>query len=350
MWRSDKSVRPIPGAWLVVRVLLFAALMAPACVYADSLCTTDDPRPDEVAAFGEAVRSPGLPQTSAWGISYRKTFLPCFAASMAYLNDGHFIGHHRDGVALEGWIPIDFHLFWMPAALSVGGGPFYYYDTTFGPLSSGGYADVHAWTWIWSGDLILEPFPSGAWSHLVVEFRVDHTSPANSIQTTSFGAGIGYRGISDFDTGKKSGGGALPSNEVVASYYKTVTNSLNSGSEQAPAEEIAYFRRFGGEFAVSAGFLNEGDTHLIRRNGALAEAWAEPTFGSGLFSIGAGFGFYSAIDKYQPSPGRHVSDVVSATVSLRLAKNFAARFIWHRIVTDYNRDTDVVLWGLAYRF
>jgi hypothetical protein len=349
MWRSTKSGRPIPGAWLT-RVPFAAALMASTCVYADSACTSDDPRPDEVAAFAESVSSPGQPGSSAWGISYRKTFLPCFAASMAYLNDGHFIGHHRDGVALEGWIPIDFHLFWMPAAVSVGGGPFYYYDTVFAPPSSGGYADAHAWTWIWSGDLILQPLRGEPWSHLVIEARIDHTSPAHDIQTTSFGIGIGYRGISDFDRGEKTDGGPLPSNEVVAAYYKTVTNSLNSGSEQAPAEEIEYLWRFHGEFALSAGFLNEGDTQLIRRNGALAEAWAEPTFGSGLFSIGAGFGFYSAIDKYRPSPGRHVSDVVSATVSLRLPKNFAARFIWHRIVTDYNRDTDVVLWGLAYRF
>ena len=76
----------------------------------------------------------------------------------------------------------------------------------------------------------------------------------------------------------------------------------------------------------------------------------EPSFNSGLWSIGAGFGFYSAIDKYRPAPGRHVSDVVSATVSVRPIKNFDIRFLWHRIVTDYNRDTDIVLWGLGYRF
>jgi hypothetical protein len=62
------------------------------------------------------------------------------------------------------------------------------------------------------------------------------------------------------------------------------------------------------------------------------------------------WGIYSAIDKYRPSPGRHVSDVASATVGLQPAKNFGIRFLWHRIVTDYNRDTDVVLWGLAYHF
>lgn len=350
MWRNYKSDRPALGVYLATAVLLAAALTVSGPTLAGSPCTSDDARPDEITLIGQSVSSLSQwPRSSAWGISYRKTFLSCFAASMAYLNDGHFPGHHRDGVAIEGWIPLDFHLFSMPAALSVGAGPFYYYDTVFAQ-NTGGYADAHAWTWLASIDLIIQPFSSGPWSHLIFEGRLDHTSPAMSIETTSIGAAIGYRGISDFNVGERAGGGSLPPNEVVASYWKTVTNSFNSGSHQAPAESVMYLRRLGGEFGLSAAVLNEGDTQLIRRNGIIAEGWAEPTFGSGFFSIGAGFGFYSAIDKYRPSPGRHVSDVVSATVSVCLPKNFAMRFLWHRIVTNYNRDTDVVLWGLAYRF
>ena len=62
---------------------------------------------------------------------------------------------------------------------------------------------------------------------------------------------------------------------------------------------------------LSVGFLNEGDTQLIRRNGITTEGWLEPSFNSGLWSIGAGFGFYTAIDKHRLAPGRHVSDVVA---------------------------------------
>jgi hypothetical protein len=350
MCRTDKSDSPPLGLYLATAALLAATLTVSRPASAGPPCTADDPRPDEVTVIGQSVSSLNQwPRSSAWGISYRKTFLSCFAASMAYLNDGHFPGHHRDGVAIEGWVPLDFHILSRPVALSVGAGPFYYYDTVFAQ-NTGGYADAHAWTWLASADLIVQPFLSGPWSHLILEARIDHTSPAKSIETTSIGAAIGYRGISDFDLGQRSDGGSLPPDEVVASYWKTVTNSFNSGSHQAPAESVMYLRRFGGEFGLSAAVLNEGDTELIRRNGVIAEGWAEPTFGSGLFSIGAGFGFYSAIDKYRPSPGRHVSDVVSATVSVCLPKNFAMRFLWHRIVTDYNRDTDVVLWGLAYRF
>ena len=298
--RNDKSDRDTLGSCLSI-ISLAAMLAVSTPVLADSTCTTDDPRPDEIMLSGASVSSLGQwPRSSALGLSYRRTFLSCFAASMAYLNDGHFPGHHRDGVALQGWIPFDFHLFSMPVSVSAGFGPFYYYDTVFAQ-NNGGYADAHAWTWLASADLIVQPFSSGPWSHLILEARIDHTSPAHSIETTSIGAGIGYRGISDWDTGERSDGGSLPANEVLASYWKTVTNSFNSGSHQAPAGEVEYLRHFGGEFGLSGGFLYEGDTQLIRRNGVIAEGWAEPTFGSGLWSLGAGFGFYSAIDKYRPS-------------------------------------------------
>jgi hypothetical protein len=88
---------------------------------------------------------------------------PYFAASLGYLNDAHFPGHHRDGVTAEAWLPI------VPLSnrltLSVGGGPFYYYDTVFA-RNSGGYADAHAWAWLASLDATIQPWKSGWWSHL----------------------------------------------------------------------------------------------------------------------------------------------------------------------------------------
>jgi len=42
--------------------------------------------------------------------------------------------------------------------------------------------------------------------------------------------------------------------------------------------------------------------------------------------------------------------VASVTLSLRPINHVDIRFLWHRIVTDYNRDADILLWGLGYRF
>src|SRR5262249_13253380 len=161
----------------------------------------------------------------------------------------------------------------------------------------------------------------GPWSHLFFDGRIDYTAPSRSIETTSFGIGIGYRGLSDIHDPDPSSAECFAANEVVASYGKTVTNSFNSSSHTARAEAIDYRRKIWKELRVSVGLLNEGDTQLIRRNGITAEGWLEPSFNAGLWSIGAGLGFYSAIDKYRPGPGRHVSDVVSLTLSLQPVRN-----------------------------
>ena len=161
---------------------------------------------------------------------------------------------------------------------------------------------------------------------------------------------MGYRGLSDIHDTDAEVAKGFAANEIVVSYWKTVTNSFNSSSHTARAEAIDYRRQIWNELRVSVGFLNEGDTRLIRRNGITAEGWLEPSFNSGLWSIGAGFGVYTAIDKYRSAPGRHFSDVVSLTLSLRPIRNFDVRLLWHRIVTDYNRDADILLWGLGYRF
>jgi len=309
---------------------------------------TGGPVSDEISYFGERVYSlRRWPPDSGYGIAYRKIFAPHFAASLAYLNDAHFPGHHRDGVTAEAWLPIT--PFSNRFTLSVGGGPFYYYDTVFA-RNNGGYADAHGLTWLASVDASFQPWKSGPWSHLFFEGRIDYTSPSKSIETTSFGIGIGYRGLSDIHDTNPGSAEGFAENEIVASYWKTVTNSFGSSSHTARAEAIDYRRQIWKELRASVGFLNEGDTQLVRRNGVTAEGWLEPSFNSGRWSIGAGFGFYTAIDKHRPAPGRHVSDVVSLTMSLRPIKNFDVRLVWHRIVTDYNRDADILLWGLGYRF
>lgn len=324
----------------------FASLLLLTAMLAHSAAAVAaDAAPDEISYFGEWVKSDSQwPSSTAWGISYRKILAPYFAASLAYLNDGHFPGHDRDGVTAEVWLPIN--LWNDHVTVSVGAGPFYYYDTVVAQ-NNGGYADAHGWAALFSGDVIWQFL--GDRTGPFVEMRIDHTSPSKSIQTTSIGLGIGYRGFSDIhNTADPDAYKGFASNEVAGYYGKTVTNSLTV--ENSRAEEIEYRREIWKELRASVGFLNEGNSQLIRRNGFLAEGWAEPSFNSGRWSIGAGFGIYSAIDKYRPSTGRHVSDVVSATASLRLLKHVDVRFLWHRIVTDYNRDADVLLWGIGVRF
>jgi hypothetical protein len=326
-------------------VLLWAVLAAARPAFADTATATTDPAPDEISYFGESVSSVNQwPRSYAWGISYRKIIAPYFATSLAYLNDGHFPGHHRDGVTAEAWLPVNMYAGHL--TISAGAGPFYYYDTV-AARNSERYADDHGWALIYSLDAIWQFF--GDRTGPFIEMRLDHTAPAKDIETTSIGLGFGYRGFSDsHNLANPNAAEGFADSELVAYYGKTVVNSFSSQTSRA--EEIEYRTKIWQELRGSVGFLNEGNAQLIRRNGVTAELWAEPSFDSGRLSIGAGFGGYAAIDKYRAEPGRHISGIVSATVSCRILKNLDLRFLWHRIVTNYSRDTDVVLGGLGYRF
>ncbi len=317
--------------------------------------------PDSFMSSWQAVGSrASWPTSSAWGLEFRKTLCPHFALSLAYLNDGHFPGHHRDGVSAEAWVPFTIA---HQVTLSFGAGPFYYFDTE-NAANASGYADVHGWAWLFSADLRVplwlgHPYHPGWFT----DIRFDWSAPAKDIETHSIAWTIGYQMYSDFSLPQQTQDtveGFAP-DEVVTYAGKTVVNSFHS--QHSLAEAIEYRRALGSPFfRGSVAFVNEGDAQLIRRRGVIYELWLEPSFWNGNASIGVGWGGYTAIDKYRRSPGRHVSYVVSVTLSARpftlipcltnspVAERTDFRVTWHRIITDYNRDTDILLFGLGYRF
>jgi hypothetical protein len=341
--------------WCIAVLLLWAlgrVIATPAYGQAES-GSSGFSRLDDFSYLGSFVSSTNQwASGTGWDLSFRKTWAPNFATSLDYLNDAHFPGHHRDGVTGEVWLPISFFSKHV-TTISVGGGPFYYLDTAQAANPSG-YADNHGWAWLSSVDARVLLLTPGDGTGLFFDLRFDHTAPAKSIETNSWAAGFGYRGVSDFDgtSGFRDSDGA-PDWEITAYAYKTVVNSFSS--QTSPAEEVEARWHIWNVFKVSGGWINEGNAQLIRRNGLESEIWAEPSFNSDLWSIGAGIGLYSAIDKYMPGPGRHASGIISAALSFRPLHFWGVealdiRFLWHRIVTDYNRDTDIVLWGMGYRF
>lgn len=311
--------------------------------------------------FGESVGSrASWPTSSAWGLEFRQTDAPHFAWSFAYLNDGHFPGHHRDGVSGEAWVPFTIA---DRMTLSVGGGPFYYFDTEHAADHPNGYADVHGWAWLVSADMRV-----ALWSYLeqpgwFLDLRYDWSAPAKDIETHSIGLGFGYRMYSDFASGTPALGtvAGFAENEIVGYVGKTVVNSFSS--QWSFAEALEYRRELAAQvLRGSLAIVNEGNAQLVRRQGILYEVWAEPSFWDGNASVGIGWGGYTAVDKSRPTSGRHVSYVVSVTLSARFpnlvpmwqstafAERTDVRVTWHRIVTDYDRDTDILLFGLGYRF
>jgi hypothetical protein len=41
---------------------------------------------------------------------------------------------------------------------------------------------------------------------------------------------------------------------------------------------------------------------------------------------------------------------VSLTVARQLSEHWAVRLTWHRVISTYNRDSDIFLLGLGYRW
>ncbi|HEV2268466.1 MAG TPA: hypothetical protein VGR92_03310 [Steroidobacteraceae bacterium] len=346
---------------LGILICICAALLRlPAASAAGEAAGDTAPPLDSFMAFGASIGSrASWPKSSAWGLEFRQTDAPHFAWSVAYLNDGHFPGHHRDGVSGEIWAPFTIDDL---MTLSVGGGPFYYFDTEHANIP-GGFADVHGWAWVLSADMRL-----ALWSRLdepgwFLDVRYDWSAPAKDIETHSIGLGFGYRMYSDFAS-RTPTEGTVPGfaqNELVGYVGKTVVNSFSS--QWSFAEAIEYRRELAAEvIRGSLAFVNEGNAKLVRRKGVLYEVWAEPSFWDGNASVGIGWGGYTAVDKSRPTTGRHISYVVSATLSARLpnllpiwqsttfGERTDVRVTWHRIVTDYDRDTDILLFGLGYRF
>lgn len=74
-------------------------------------------------------------QSMAWQIEYEYNWSQAISTSLAYLNEGHIIGHKRDGFILQGRIfaPIKSDKF----LLSFGVGPYKWYDTQYGQINNG---------------------------------------------------------------------------------------------------------------------------------------------------------------------------------------------------------------------
>ena len=90
--------------------------------------------------------------------------------------------------------------------------------------------------------------------------------------------------------------------------------------------------------------IYEGRSTLIDRGGLTTQLWLAKPFLHDRIALGVGFGGYFAIDKRRGDNPRHeafLSEIASMTGSLRLSEHWHVRATWDRIITSYNRDSDV---------
>jgi hypothetical protein len=302
----------------------------------------------EFSLFGGASQGMG-DNTYAWAINYQEGLGRNFAASFMWLNEGHIPGHHRDGQAVQLWarLPLEHRRL----VLSVGAGPYRYFDTYTGQAGVG-YVNTHGWGMTYSARATY--YTSKRW---VEQLEVNRVEIPRGPGSTAVLLGIGYQLDASGEPGASDWSACRTSNvshrEVTAFLGQAVVNSNRSGT--ALAEAIDYRLGLTKYMDLTVGYLHEGDKHIARRDGITAQLWATRAFFSDTFTLGVGAGTYYALKENEDSatsgPGKgEFSGLISISASYRLGRHWTTRVTWNRVVTHYNRDTDVLMGGVGYRF
>ncbi|OGU07216.1 MAG: hypothetical protein A2X82_03135 [Geobacteraceae bacterium GWC2_55_20] len=303
---------------------------------------------DELYGMGGMMRSRNLDaddSSYSWQLEYRQPLGEHLAVSLSYLNEGHVPAHHRDGNALQLWATGE--LIARRLSLSAGFGPYYYFDTTL-PAANGSYTNHHGLGGIASLALIIET--ETPW---LFQLRTNWVNTFGQMDTVSALAGIGYRldvsgpPKSDHDQAESD----VAENEITLFAGRTITNSFES--EHSTSLCLEYRRGLLKYLDWTASWIYEGDTRLIRRDGVASQFWAVKDFKQDRIALGFGVGTYFSIDRQAGSSlngDRLVSMIATMTGSYRLDPSWSLRTSWNRIVTNYDRDTDVIMGGVGYRF
>ncbi|MNS95304.1 hypothetical protein D3C72_1295580 [compost metagenome] len=86
-----------------------------------------------------------------------------------------------------------------------------------------------------------------------------------------------------------------------------------------------------------------------------SQAWVSGAFLGDRLTLGFGAGPYYATSLQVSGPGAdpspsHWAGLLTLSTSYRVGDHWLARLSWNRTLTGYNRDTDMFLAGLGYRF
>ncbi|MFI5180036.1 MAG: hypothetical protein ACHQPI_01435 [Thermoanaerobaculia bacterium] len=304
----------------------------------------------EVTLFGGVTKSITPDEkTYAWKLEYRQGLGEHFGFTYSWLNEGHVTDHHRDGHSLQLWAREN--VFDRRLSVSLGAGAIRYYDTS-GTGEASAYNDVHGFAGLVSLDVAA--YLGKRW---ILRAEVNRTfATSQSIDTWDFMAGLGYQLTPPDEPGPRAWPEkqAEPTthNEVTAFVGQTVVNSFDSS--KSVATSLEYRRGLSRYFDVSASFLYEGDSRVVRRGGFIIEGWFGRAFLHDRLALSLGVGVYLAVDKREAAAsgdqGGTVAAIITPSVSYRFAKHWDARLSWNRIATTYDKDTDVFQLGVGYRF
>lgn len=292
-------------------------------------------------------------KTYSYSIEYLQNFNDYVYGTFTWLNEGHVTNHHRDGYSPQLWLR------WPGASrrfnLSVGVGPYRYYDTT--SLAAIGATDAHGWGVL--GSVAAQWYFRNPW---VMELRYNYAHTTTSITTHTALIGFGYQ----FDSSSTPGPvwntqryGFYPPDqrfELAVMAGGTVVNNFNSPRGVAWGAELRY--RVTPYIDAIGTYLDEGDARVVKRKGVAGQLGIKREFLNHHADVGVAGGFYFARDRDYISPETQVLGLIrtrtqvlgllTMTVTYRMESGFRLRAYWYRTLTTNGRDTDVVMLGAGW--
>jgi len=304
----------------------------------------------EILLLGGGTYEHTQDETSyGWQLEYANALGEHAFASFSWLNEGHVSGHHRDGHAAQLWTRAQ--LLDRRLSLGAGIGPYRYYDTARAELG-GSYDDDHGWGLLYSG--------AATWyleANWFLTLRANRTRTHGSSESTTLLVGMGFQ----LETPRSRGPVTEPrenpesetADEVSVFIGRSILNSF--GSEGANVAAVEYRHGLGTHVDGTLGWIYEGDNHVIRRQGVTAQLWVVRAFPRRRLTLGVGAGPYIAVTRCTNCDGTQqrahtLAVAVTVGASYRFDPPWIARVSWNRLVTDYDRDSDVILIGAGYRF
>ena len=302
----------------------------------------------EIYALGGQTLANDPSQTSyAWQLEYRQDLFNHLAAGVSYLNEGHVRQHHRDGYTVQLWERAE--LFDSRLTLAAGAGAYFFLDTT-SDSSPDGFSNNHGWKGMLSAAAAyrLE-------NDFLLELHGNWVKWSDGYDTATILAGVGYHFDRDPEPqqGSKASQYREPKNEVTLFLGQTIVNSFES--QRSVAAAVEYRRHLLPHFDWTLAGLYEGDNRLVRRDGVMTQLWAIQPLLEDTMTVGVGGGAYFDLNHYHNpfndrDSDRFASGLITLTGSYRFTPHWAVRTSWNRVVTTYQRDTDVFLGGLGYSF
>jgi len=338
MLHCNDSIPRLFQDQIILPVLLFAVIFSATPARADDQFT--------LLMGKESLDHYSSPQsTDTWQIEYLHDWNQTFSYSLDHVNLGEFnqgISRHPDYDGGNLWWHVDFldhHL-----RLSAGVGLLFYYDTVGSSYGQGstnthGFGISYTMAATWHTD--------GPWLFQARASYVD----AGGFDTQSVMLGVGYqldfKGTADAGNHDDDFAAVFDQNKNEITLYggQGVINQPYNVKTQSVALE--YRRDISAYLQWSIAYLDEGDSALADRRGIIGELWLSKSFFDKRLSLSAGVGPYAARDRKQ---NPFVTTMRSFAAAYQVTPSVGARATWERVITNYNRDSDVFLIGGSYRF